>query len=91
VGEGTLALLKEEMPFTVFSLPLPAAVVDVLVSSGACESKGEAKRLVRQGGVSVNETRVEDEGRAVGQEELLYGKYLFIRLGKKRFHLAEIL
>jgi tyrosyl-tRNA synthetase len=90
VEEETLALLREEMPFTALSLPMPAPVVDVLVSSGACESKGEARRAIRQGGVSVNETRVEDESGVVGQEELLHGKYLFIRLGKKRFHLAEI-
>jgi tyrosyl-tRNA synthetase len=90
VGEDVLDLLKEEMPFTALSLPLPVAVADVLVSAGACESKGEAKRLIRQGGVSVNETRVEDEGGAVGREELLYGRYLFIRLGRKRFHLAEV-
>jgi tyrosyl-tRNA synthetase len=91
VEENTLALLKDEMPFTAISPSLPAAVVDILVSCGACESKGEARRLIKQGGVSVNETRVEDEsGSAVGREDLLYGKYLFIRLGKKRFHLAEI-
>jgi tyrosyl-tRNA synthetase len=64
--------------------------VDVLVSAGACESKGEAKRLIKQGGVSINETRVGDESGTVGREGFLYGKYLFIRLGKKRFHLAEI-
>jgi tyrosyl-tRNA synthetase len=90
VEEGTLALLKEEMPFAALSLPLPAAIVDVLVSCGACDSKGEARRAIKQGGVSVNETRVADEGGTVGREGLLYGKYLFIRLGKKRFHLAEI-
>jgi tyrosyl-tRNA synthetase len=65
--------------------------VEVLISCGVCESKGEARRAVRQGGVSINETRVTDEGSAVGREDLLHGKYLFIRLGKKRFHLIEIL
>jgi tyrosyl-tRNA synthetase len=88
--EETLALLKEEMPFTAISPALPATVVDVLTSCGACESKGEARRIIKQGGVSVNETRVEDESGSVGRENLLFGKYLFIRLGKKRFHLVEI-
>jgi tyrosyl-tRNA synthetase len=91
VGEETLALLKEEMPFSALSSPLPAPLVDILVSCGACESKGEARRAIKQGGVSVNEARVGDEGENIaGRERLLYGKYLFIRLGKKRFHLVEI-
>ncbi|MDR1648671.1 MAG: tyrosine--tRNA ligase [Synergistaceae bacterium] len=88
--ENTLALLKEEMPFTAISSALPAAVVDILVSCGACESKGEARRIIKQGGVSVNEARVEEESGSVGREDLLCGKYLFLRLGKKRFHLVEI-
>jgi tyrosyl-tRNA synthetase len=90
VEEKTLTLLKEEMPFTAISPALPATVVDVLASCGACESKGEARRIIKQGGVSVNETRVEEESGSVRREDLLYGKYLFIRLGKKRFHLVEI-
>ena len=90
VKEETLTLLREEMPFSVLSLSLPAPVTDVLVSAGACESKGEARRIIKQGGVTVNEARVADEGVSVSREELLYGKYLFIRLGKKRFHLAEV-
>ncbi|MDR1979189.1 MAG: tyrosine--tRNA ligase [Synergistaceae bacterium] len=88
IGEETFVMLKNEMPFTALSLPLPATVVEVLVSCGACESKGEAKRAIKQGGVSVNELRVEDEGSVVSREALLRGKYVFLRLGKKRFHLA---
>jgi tyrosyl-tRNA synthetase len=89
VAEETLALLKEEMPFSALSLSLPAAAADVLASCGACESKGEARRAIKQGGVTVNELRV-DEGASIGPERLLHGKYLFVRLGRKRFHLVEI-
>jgi tyrosyl-tRNA synthetase len=86
--EETFTLLKEEMPFVELSQPLPAAVVDLLVDCGACESRGEAKRAIRQGGVSVNETRVEDEGASLSRDALLNGRYVFVRLGKKRFHLV---
>jgi tyrosyl-tRNA synthetase len=88
IGEDTFAILKEEMPFTELSLPLPAAIVDVLVSCGACESKGEARRLIKQGGVSANELRVKGEEDVLSREALLHGQYVFLRLGKKRFHLA---
>jgi tyrosyl-tRNA synthetase len=88
VEEETFALLKEEVPFATLSLPLPATVVDVLTSCGACESKGEARRTIKQGGVSVNDLRVEGEGDLLSREALLLGKYVFVRVGKKRFHLV---
>jgi tyrosyl-tRNA synthetase len=89
ISEETLMTLRGEAPFSVLSLPLPASVTDILVASGACESKGEAKRLIKQGGVSVNESRVGDEGSSLSRETLLYGKYALLRLGKKRLHLVS--
>lgn len=85
----TFAMLKEEMPFAALSSELPATVVDVLVSCGACESKGEAKRAIKQGGVSVNEIRIGDEGATISRDMLLAGEYAFVRMGKKRFHLVS--
>ena len=67
---------------------LPAALLDVLTACGACESRGEAKRAVRQGGVSLNGVRVSDEGASVSREGLGAGRYLFVRIGRKRFHLV---
>jgi tyrosyl-tRNA synthetase len=92
IDEDTLATLKDEMPFS----ELPALqerglpVTDLLAACGACESKGEAKRAVRQGAVSVNERRVDDEGYVITRDDLLHGKYIFVRVGKKRFHLARM-
>ncbi|MCE2852259.1 MAG: tyrosine--tRNA ligase [Roseiflexaceae bacterium] len=40
------------------AMPLPAAILDVLVASGLASSKSEARRLVDGGGVSINGTRV---------------------------------
>ena len=89
IEEETFLTLKEEMPFTTLSQPLPATVVDILVACGACESKGEAKRAIKQGGVSVNDLRIEDENGTVDTEMFLCGQYVFVRLGKKRFHLVS--
>ena len=86
--EETYAALREEVPFAEVSLDLPAALLDVLTVCGAFESRGEAKRAIRQGGVSLNGARVSDEGAAVSREELGRGRYLFVRIGRKRFHLV---
>ncbi|MDR1379017.1 MAG: tyrosine--tRNA ligase [Synergistaceae bacterium] len=88
VKEETFALLKEEIPFATLSLPLPATVVDILTSCDASESKSEARRTIKQGGVSMNDLRVGSEGDLLSRESLLFGKYVFVRVGKKRFHLV---
>ncbi|MDR1741700.1 MAG: tyrosine--tRNA ligase [Synergistaceae bacterium] len=90
LSEETLSLLKDEMPFSTLNIPLPAQVVDVLAAGGVCESKGEARRAIRQGGVSINDARVADEAEALSKDRLLRGQYLFVRLGKKKFHLLQI-
>ena len=86
--EETYAALREEVPFADVKMDLPAALLDVLTACGAFESRGEAKRAIRQGGVSLNGMRASDEGAAVSREELGRGRYLFVRIGRKRFHLV---
>ena len=89
--EETYAALREEVPFAEVKLDLPAALLDVLTVCGAFESRGEAKRAIRQGGVSLNGMRASDEGATVSREELGRGRYLFVRIGRKRFHLVAFL
>lgn len=88
LSEETYATLQAEVPFTAVDLPLPVALLDVLTACEACESRGEAKRTIRQGGVSLNGARVSDEGMLVSREVLGAGRYLFVRIGRKHFHLV---
>ena len=90
VSEETCEMLKQEVPYKkVENFDFPAGVVNVLSVSGACESNGEAKRAVRQGGVSVNGEKISDEKSELNRDVLINGKYLFIRVGKKKFNIAE--
>ncbi len=60
------------------------ALIDLLVTAGLAKSKSEARRLIAQGGASVNgETATDIEGR-VGAEQLRDGAIL-LRAGKKRY------
>jgi tyrosyl-tRNA synthetase len=61
-------------------------IASLIVKCGLCESKGEAKRLIQQGGVSVNDEVVSDLGKMYSSQELKDG--LKIRKGKKVFHKA---
>lgn len=87
--EDTLTMLKEEMPFTALSASLPLSVVELLVNCGACESKGDAKRAIKQGGVSLNELRIQEETAQISDSQLLCGRYVFVRMVKKRFYLVS--
>lgn len=56
---------------------LPAGLLDVLVAAGLAASKGEGRRLVQQGGVSVDGTKVDDPN-------LVLAKGGLVRVGKKK-------
>ena len=64
-------------------------VLNLLVACGLAPSKGEARRLVQQGGVSVNDEKVTDVN-AVLAQELFAGDGVIIKKGKKVFHRAVL-
>jgi tyrosyl-tRNA synthetase len=51
-------------------------------------SKGEARKMVQGGGVSLNKTKVTDINATVGADELIQGKYLLVQRGKKNYYLV---
>jgi len=58
-------------------------VMDLLVKSGLCPSKGEARRLIQQGGVTVNDAKVTEI--ATNYPKALFGEDFIVRKGKKVF------
>lgn len=64
-------------------------VIDLLAAKTTiCASKGEARRLLKGGGVSVNKVRVSDEATAYTTDALLDGRYLLVQKGKKNYFLV---
>ena len=63
----------------------PHAVVDLLVASGLCSSRSEARRAVTEGGAYLNNERVPGVDTVVTDGDLLAGSLLVLRRGKKRF------
>lgn len=60
-------------------------IVDLLVGSGLSDSKGAARRSIKEGGIYVNNERVESEEWTPVAEDLLHGSWLVLRRGKKNF------
>ena len=69
---------------------VPSPLVDIMTKVGACSSKSEARRLIRSGAVTINGEKALEENCMVCEKDFLYGKYLLLKLGKKRYHLIEL-
>ena len=65
-------------------------ILTLLVKCGLCASKGEARRLVQQGGVTVGDKKVDSIDASFGCQEFT-GDGLIIRKGKKVFHRAVLI
>ena len=64
-------------------------VLSMLVTTGLCPSRGEARRLVQQGGVTVNDEKVSAIETTFGCEQFT-GDGVIIKKGKKVFHRAVL-
>jgi tyrosyl-tRNA synthetase len=65
-------------------------IVDFLSSTGVTSSKSEAARLIRGGGIYVNDRRVTDEKGRLTPDEAIEGELFLVRKGKKDNHLVRI-
>ena len=85
LSEAQLAALTGEIPTTHTEIA-GRDVVDLLIESALAASKGEARRLIAGGGIYVNDVAL-GEPRALGGDDLLHGRYLMLRKGKRQRHL----
>ncbi|HSV86107.1 MAG TPA: tyrosine--tRNA ligase [Levilinea sp.] len=74
-------------PLEGTGMPIP----DLLVGAGAAQSKGEARRGIDQGGFYLNNQRIAGAQRNVTTADLLAGRFLVIRKGRKQFFLVKVL
>jgi len=98
-GQGDLASLDEATLAAAFAdLPrasVPAAngipsVLDLLVASGLSESRGQARRVLSEGGAYLNNARVTDVAAIPDRSDLLGGRWLLLRRGKRSIAVAEV-
>jgi tyrosyl-tRNA synthetase len=60
-------------------------LVELLVHAGLCPSKGQARKDIEGGGVNLNNVREPSPTRAVTTDDLLFGKHILLRKGKKNY------
>ena len=61
------------------------SLVELLVHSGLCPSKGQARKDIEGGGVNINNVREASATRAVTTKDLLFGQHILLRKGKKNY------
>jgi tyrosyl-tRNA synthetase len=68
-----------------------ANIVDLLTQTGFLKSKGEARRAIAEGGIYLNNQRIGEPAQAVTTTDLLDGRFLVLRRGRKNYHLVKVL
>ncbi|MDR3714833.1 MAG: tyrosine--tRNA ligase [Puia sp.] len=66
-------------------------IVTFLAETGILPSKGEARKLVQGGGVSINRKKVDSLQLILDKGILLHGKYLMVQKGKRNFYLVRVI
>jgi len=67
-----------------------AGFLDVAVVSGLCKSKGDARRLVNEGGFYINNIRITEPAGKITGDMLVDGRVLVMRAGKKNYCLVKV-
>lgn len=67
-----------------------ATLIDLLVASGLAPSKGQARKDIEGGGIYLNNVRAADIARTVTANDLLFGKYLLLRKGKRTYSVLKV-
>ncbi|SDP07280.1 tyrosyl-tRNA synthetase [Nakamurella panacisegetis] len=82
IDSSTLGAALTEAGLTEITGPLPT-VVELLRESGLAASGSEARRTIAEGGANINNQRITDPDHVPSPGDLLHGRYLVVRRGKK--------
>ena len=90
LDEATLQGALQETTVAEISAADPRSIVYLLVASGLVDSKGAARRTIKEGGAYVNNERIESAEWEPSADDLLHGSWLVLRRGKKNFAGAKV-
>ncbi|GDY22771.1 tyrosine--tRNA ligase 1 [Verrucomicrobiota bacterium] len=94
ISEATFAEIAGEIPSKEIPrarlVDAPLSLIELLVEAGLCPSKGQARKDLEGGGIYVNNVRETSLQRTVSPADLLFGKNLLLRKGKKNYTLVMV-
>ena len=83
--EGMEGIVKLAYPLP--NLKEGVNVVNLVTDTAIFPSKGEARKLIQNGGVSINREKISDPQLTVNSNHLLHNKYILLQKGKKNYYL----
>ncbi len=91
IDEQTFLSIFDGVPtFQLSKDALPANIIDLLaVTTSVFPSKGECRKMLQGGGVSINKDKVDSAERTVTAEDLIDGKYILAQKGKKNYYILK--
>ena len=86
-----LAVFADVPSFTISKTDLPLNIMDFLaVNTGILPSKGEARKMIVNGGISINKDKVLDIAYNVTQDDIVNGHYILAQKGKKNYFIVNV-
>jgi tyrosyl-tRNA synthetase len=83
--EGMEGIIKVQYPLS--SIEGGVNVINLVTETNIFPSKGEARKMIQNGGVSINREKLSDANHQIEKSQLLHGKYLLLQKGKKNYYL----
>jgi tyrosyl-tRNA synthetase len=91
LDERTLVSALSQLPRTTVAADSPIPTwVDLLAATGVVDSKSAARRIIKEGGAYLNNQKVPSEDFVPTSNDLLYGRFLLLRKGKRDLAAVEI-
>lgn len=92
ITEQTFTDIIDEVPSTTISrskLGEDYSIVDLVVETQLCPSKGQARKDIAGGGINLNNVRQKDPMASITSGQLLFDRFILLRKGKKNYLLAS--
>ena len=64
-------------------------ILNLLTETTIFKSKGEAKKMIQNGGVSINRVKLDNQQHVINNSDLLHKKFILIQVGKKNYYLVK--
>jgi tyrosyl-tRNA synthetase len=94
IDENTFLSIFEGVPMFSIEKELLLSGINIVDLLGekttVFPSKGEVKRMIKGGGLSLNKSKIEDEALTVGLHDLLNNSYILVQKGKKNYSLITV-
>lgn len=88
--EQLLDVLDGVPQFPLHNINEAQKLIDVLAATGIMPSKGEARKMIQSGAISINKQKVSDVDYALQTTDLLQGQYILVQKGKKNYYLLTL-